>query len=265
MSRDDRYQTFAKLHDRSALLLLPNAWDAASAKVIANAGAKAIATTSVGVATSLGFPDGNRLPRADAIDAVRRIAGAVPVPVTADLEEGFGDTPDEVAETAALAAAAGAVGLNIEDDTHPPERLAARIAAIAARMAKDATPLFINARIDAFLRGHSEPLAETLSRIPLYEAAGASGIFVPGAVQPGDIRTLCAATKLPVNVLTFPGLPPVGDLQGLGVARLSGGGGVHRAAMGVTDRVARAFLAGDLGPMAENGLAGDVFKRVLNS
>ena len=265
MSRSDRHAAFVKLHDRSSLLLLPNAWDAASARIIAHAGAKAIATSSVAVATSLGFPDGNRLPRTDAIDAVRRIALAVSIPVTADLEEGFGETPEDVAETAAQAAEAGAVGLNIEDGTHPPERLAARITAISARMKRDDTPLFINARIDAFLRGHATPLEETLRRIRLYEAAGASGIFVPGAVKPDDIRAITSATKLPVNILTFPGLPPVADLQGLGVARLSGGGGIHRAAMGVTDRAARAFLSGDLGPMAENALDGAVFKQVLNS
>ncbi|MCC6921086.1 MAG: isocitrate lyase/phosphoenolpyruvate mutase family protein [Alphaproteobacteria bacterium] len=243
MSHADRYAAFEKLHDRSALLRLPNAWDAASARIIVHAGAKAVATTSSGVANVLGYPDGNKLPRDMAVDAVARIAAAVDVPVSADIEEGFGDTPEAVAETVARIADAGAVGINIEDAVKPAEILAAKIAAIRKRLG--ATPLYINARIDTWLRGHADPLNEALRRAPLYLAAGASGIFVPGVAKPDEIRAVCAAVKAPINVLLWPGLPSPPELSALGVARLSAGGGITAAAFGATLKAATAFLDQD--------------------
>ena len=264
MSQSDKHAAFVKLHDRSRLLILPNAWDAASARVIAYAGASAIATSSVAVATVLGHADGGHLPKADAIDAVWRIAKSVDVPVSADLEAGFGATPDEAADTAVQAARAGAVGMNMEDEAKDADAYAAKVKASRAALKAADLPFFINARIDVFLRGHDDPLNEAVRRAKLYAEAGADGIFVPAAVKPDEIRTLAAATSLPLNVLHWPGLPPAGDLLALGVARYSAGGGIQRAAVGATERAARAFLAGDAGPMAELGLPADIFKRVVN-
>lgn len=265
MTHADKHAAFVKLHDRSRLLILPNAWDAASARVVAYAGAAAVVTSSSAVATSLGFPDGNRLPRADAIDAVRRIAGSVTVPVSADLEEGFGETPEAVAETVVMAARAGAVGMNLEDAVKPVDWFLSRLRAARAALSSAGLPFFINARIDTFLRGQADPLSDAIARARHYAEAGADGIFVPAAVKPEDIRALSGATDKPLNLLLWPGLPPTAELPGLGVARLSAGGGLQRAALGATERAARAFLAGDNGPMAELGLAADVFKRIVNT
>lgn len=264
MTHADKHAAFVKLHDRSELLILANAWDAASARVIAHAGAKAVATSSVAVATSYGYADGNHLPKADALDAVRRIARSVDVPVSADLEEGFGATPDEVADTAVQAAKAGAVGMNFEDAVKDPHAYAAKLKATRAALKSAGLPFFINARVDTLLRNAPGGLDDAISRAKLYAEAGADGIFVPGAVKPEDIRALAAATPLPLNVLHWPGLPPAGELLALGVARYSAGGGIHRAAIGATERAARAFLAGDAGPMSELGVAADVFKSVVN-
>ncbi len=265
MTPADKHAAFVTLHDRSRLLILPNAWDAASARVIAHAGAPAIATSSVAVATTLGFADGNNVPKADALDFVRRIAGAVNVPVSADLEEGFGATPDEVAHTAVQAARAGAVGMNMEDAAKSPDAYVAKLKTARAALKSAGLPFFINARIDVFLRGHADPLNEALVRARAYAEAGADGLFVPAAVKPDDIRALAAATDKPLNLLLWPGLPPARELLALGVARLSAGGATHRAALGATERAARAFLAGDAGPMGELALAADVFRQVVNT
>jgi 2-methylisocitrate lyase-like PEP mutase family enzyme len=243
MSRADRYAAFAKLHDRSALLRLPNAWDAASARIVVHAGARAVATTSSGVANVLGYPDGNKLPRDMAVAAVARVVKAVDVPVSADIEEGFGDTPEAAAEAVAQFVDTGAVGINLEDGVKPPELLAAKIEAIRRRLAGE--PLYINARIDVWLRGHSDPLNEALRRSELYLQAGASGIFVPGIVKPEDIRTVCQSVNAPINVLLWPALPEPPDLFALGVARLSAGGRITAAAFGATLRAACEFLAED--------------------
>jgi 2-methylisocitrate lyase-like PEP mutase family enzyme len=257
MTRTDRYAAFAKLHDRSELLRLPNAWDAASAKIVVHAGAKAVATTSSGVANVLGYPDGNKLPRDMAVSAVARVVKAVEVPVTADIEEGFGETPDAVAETIAQIVDAGAVGINIEDGVKPPELLAGKIEAARKRLAGE--PLYINARIDVWLRGHADPLNEALRRVELYLKAGASGIFVPGIAKPDDIRTVCKAVNAPINVLLWPGLPGPSELFELGVARLSAGGGVTAAAFGATFKAANAFLnQDDYATVRENALPRDI-------
>lgn len=264
MTHADKHAAFVKLHDRSSLLILPNAWDAASARVVVHAGAKAVASSSVAVATSLGFPDGNHLPKADALDAVRRMSKAVDVPMSADLEEGFGETPDDVTDTTVQAARAGAVGMNLEDAVKSPEAFAAKLRAIRAALKAAGVPFFINARIDTMLRNAPGGLDDAIARAKLYAEAGADGIFVPGVVKPDDIRELAAATPLPLNLLHWPGLPPVGELLGLGVARFSAGGGIHRTALGATERAARAFMSGDPSPMGDLALAADVFKRVVN-
>lgn len=238
---------FRSLHDGATVLALPNAWDVASARLVEEAGAAAIATTSAGVAWSLGAPDGNRLDRDRAVDLIARIVAAVDVPVSADIEGGFADSADGVADTIRAVLAAGAVGVNLEDADHtgagpllPADEQAERIAA-AREAAGDG--LFLNARIDTYLRGLADPLPETLDRAAAYLRAGADGIFVPGVVDPDTIATLVAGIAAPLNVLAGPGAPPVPELAKLGVARVSLGSSVAQAAYAAVSRAARELLA----------------------
>lgn len=228
-----------------APLLLPNAWDVASALVIEQAGATAVATTSAGVAWSLGSPDGDALDRDRAIDLIARLAGAVRVPVTADIEGGFADTAEGVGETVAAVIAAGAVGVNLEDGTRSPMEQSGRIAAARAAADKSGIPLYLNARIDTFLFGLGEEsgrLQETIGRMHAYVGAGASGVFVPGVTDPETIAALVAAVDVPLNLLVGPGAPAVAELAALGVARISLGGGVAGAAYAVARRATQELL-----------------------
>lgn len=265
MTRADRHAAFARLHDRSSLFILPNAWDAASARLIADVGAKAIATTSSGVANVLGYPDGNKLPVTLVIEAIQRVVAAVEIPVTADIEEGFSENPSDVADLVSAVAEAGAVGINLEDGVKPPELLVAKIEAIRARLDATGTPLFINARVDPYLRGHETPLKEALRRAPHYLKAGANGIFVPFISKPDEIRTLCTEVAAPVNVLLRPGLPPAAELFQLGVARFSAGHMIYSAAMGFVRKAAQGFLeTGETGPIFENAMPREVSQRLFS-
>jgi 2-methylisocitrate lyase-like PEP mutase family enzyme len=247
---------FHDLH-RSGLLILPNAWDAGSAALMRSLGARAIATTSAGCAWSLGWPDGDALPTARAVqmcaDVVRAAQG---LPVSVDFEGGYSDDPAEVAATAKQLVEAGAQGINIEDGGGSPEALAAKIAAIRAAVG-DA--LFINARCDVWLRGVGAPetrVAEALRRGAIYQAAGADGLFAPGLVDPDGIAELTAGTALPVNLLAYPGLPGASELERLGVRRLSAGSGLASAAYGRTAALARGFLQdGASEPLGEDALS----------
>lgn len=227
------------LHDPRRPLALSNVWDVGSALVAQAAGARALATTSAGVAWSLGVRDGDHLDRTRAVAVVAAVAAAVSVPVSADIEGGYADEPDGVERTVAEVIGAGAVGINIEDGARSPEDAAARIA--AARRAADAAgvPLFVNARTDVYLAGIGAPegrLAETLARAARYVEAGADGVFVPGVVDGGTIAALADGIAAPVNVLAEPGAPSVGELGRLGVARVSLGSCVVRAAYAVVQR-----------------------------
>jgi 2-methylisocitrate lyase-like PEP mutase family enzyme len=211
-TRPDQARRFRSLHTSSRPLALANAWDVASARVIEAAGAPAIATTSAGVAWSLGSPDGDALTRERALELISRISAAVAVPVTADIEGGYGQDAADVAKTVTGVLAAGAVGVNIEDGTRPPGELAARLA--AARQAADraGADLFLNARIDTYLFGLGDPdtrLAETLDRARRYVDAGADGIFVPGVTDTTTIAALARAILVPLNVMAGPGAPKV--------------------------------------------------------
>ncbi|MGQ4435104.1 isocitrate lyase/PEP mutase family protein [Streptomyces sp. SAS_260] len=244
----DRALAFRALHVPGRPLVLPNAWDAASARIVEDTGAPAVATTSAGVAWALGVPDGDLLGRERAVAAVARIAGSVAVPVSADIESGFAEDPAGVADTVRAVLAAGAVGVNIEDALYggegvlrPVAEQAERIA--AAREAADAegVPLFVNARIDTLLRG-AGGVDATLERAAAFRAAGADGIFVPGTVEPGTVKELADGIDAPLNVLVGPGAPPVAELAALGVARVSAGSSVALAAYAVVRRAARELL-----------------------
>ncbi|MFJ8079573.1 isocitrate lyase/phosphoenolpyruvate mutase family protein [Streptomyces sp. NPDC096205] len=241
---------FRALHVPGRPLVLPNAWDLASARLVEDAGAAAVATTSAGLAWALGTADGDRLERDRALGAVAGIAAAARVPVTADIESGYAADAAGVGDTVRAVIAAGAVGVNIEDALYEPgagplrpvAEQAERIA--AAREAADAegVPLFVNARIDTFLRG-AGGVDLTLERAAAFVAAGADGIFVPGAVDPGTVKLLADGIDAPLNVMAGPGAPSVAELAALGVARVSVGAGLALTVHALTRRAARELLA----------------------
>ncbi|MGI5195783.1 isocitrate lyase/PEP mutase family protein [Streptomyces sp. CA-288835] len=242
VTQPDNARLFRSLHTPTEPLALANAWDVASALVIEAAGASAIATTSAGVAWSLGCPDGDILPRDRALELIGRIVAAVAVPVTADIEGGYGKNAADVAETIAGVLAAGAVGVNIEDGTRPPTELAARLATARQTADRTGADLFLNARIDTFLSGPGDPdtrLKETLSRAHMYVDAGADGIFVPGVTDTATIAALARDISVPLNVMAGPGTPTVAELGALGVARVSLGSGVAQVAYAAARRAAK--------------------------
>ena len=262
-------RTFHTLHTADEVLCLANAWDVATARLVEAAGASAIATTSAGVAWSLGTADGDRLDRAVAIDRIREIAAVTDLPVTADVESGYSIDADGVGETVREVIAAGAVGVNIEDATHdnggPLRDLADQSARIAAaREAADAlgVPLYVNARSDTYLAAvgpESGRLAETLDRAAGFVAAGADGVFVPGVKDPEIIRALAEGIDAPLNILVGPGSPSVSELRDLGVARVSLGSTIVRAAYALVRRGAsELFDAGTYSSLADELPYGEV-------
>jgi 2-methylisocitrate lyase-like PEP mutase family enzyme len=256
-------EVFRSLHG-SGVLVLPNAWDAGSAAVIAAAGAQAIATTSGGVAWSLGRTDGHGLSRDEMADQVRRIAAAVNVPVTADIEGGYGATPEDVARTVELVVAAGAVGVNIEDSGAPGGGLfdaqaqAERLTAARAAAERAGLPgLVINVRTDVFLFGIGEPegrLDDVITRAVAYAAAGADSLFVPGLTDLETLSLLVKSTSLPVNVMAGPGAPTVAEFTAAGVRRVSLGTAVAQAAYAVAQRAAVEALTDGTYAALDGGL-----------
>jgi 2-methylisocitrate lyase-like PEP mutase family enzyme len=248
----DRAARFLRLHQGPRILLLPNAWDAASARLLEEAGCSAVATTSAGLAHSLGFPDGERAPFPEVIAAIARIVRVVRVPVTTDLETGFGKTPEEVARNCRAAAQAGSVGVNLEDGSLEGDRplidvaLACdKIQAVREAVAGAGLALVINARTDVYLRGVGEletRLAEAIRRCQAYRAAGADCLFVPGVTDPETIGRLAREVGGPLNILAGPAAPPVAELSRLGVARVSLGSGPMRATLGLLRSIAMELL-----------------------
>ncbi|MFF1296742.1 MULTISPECIES: isocitrate lyase/phosphoenolpyruvate mutase family protein [unclassified Streptomyces] len=261
ISLRDRALAFHALHVPGRPLVLPNAWDIASARVVEDAGAAAVATTSAGLAWALGAADGDRVERERVLGVVADIVAAVGVPVSADVESGYAEDPAGVAATVRAVLAAGAVGVNIEDALYgegagPLRDVAAQAERIAAaREAADAegVPLFVNARIDTFLRGAGD-VDVTLERAAAFRAAGADGIFVPGAVDPGTVKLLVDGIDGPLNVMVGPGAPPVAELAALGVARVSAGSGIAQAALALVHRAARELLGAGTYESLEGGL-----------
>lgn len=230
---------FHALHHGPEILILPNAWDGASAVVLAAAGFPALATTSAGIAFARGYPDGEAIGRAEMIAEVKRIVDLVAVPVTADLEAGYGPAPEDVAETVRQAIAAGAVGCNLEDGTGRKERplldLDRAVERIrAARATADAAGLefVINARTDVYLARAAEgaaALKEAVRRANAYAEAGARSLFVPAVSDRPTIAALTREIAGPVNILAGFATPPLSELKALGVARVSIGGSLARA------------------------------------
>ena len=249
---------FRQLH-QAGLLVLANVWDAGTARLVESLGAKAIATTSAGVAWSHGYADGDRLPPGVLAAAVAEITRVIHVPLSVDFEGGYSTDPALVGEHLAPVIGAGAVGINLEDGIGSVDLLCAKIEQVKRTASRLGIDLFVNARADTYLR-NSVPverrLAETLARSARYRAAGADGIFVPGVVDSAEIRTIAAEAGLPLNVLARPRLPSAAGLAALGVRRLSAGSGLPEVAYGRTAALAAEFLrTGASAPLGEGAMA----------
>jgi 2-methylisocitrate lyase-like PEP mutase family enzyme len=244
------------LHHGPKILVLPNAWDCASARIFEELSFPAIATTSAGVAFSLGYADGQNIPGKEMLAAVAKIARSVDVPVTADLEGGYGD----IAETAAALLESGAVGLNLEDILgQGPESLASideQVSRIAA--VRKTGPVVINARTDLYLLeigDASTRFDRACERLKAYRDAGADCLFIPGVVTEDLIARFVQALEFPINILAVAGTPSAARLEALGVARISVGSGMMRSAMGHTRRIAEALKStGEFGKMIEGSI-----------
>lgn len=235
---------FRALH-ADGLLILPNAWDAGSARLVQSLGAKAIATTSAGVAWAHGYPDGDQLPLHLMLATLASIARVVDVPISVDMEGGFASEPAGVGEAVAEVIDAGGIGINIEDGGGSPEQLCAKIERAKDAGERRGVALFVNARCDVYLRGLAPPegrVAETIARGRRYREAGADGFFAPGVIAAEEIRAMARGVALPLNVLAQPSLPHAAELAALGVRRLSAGSGIHQAAFGRARELVTAFL-----------------------
>jgi 2-methylisocitrate lyase-like PEP mutase family enzyme len=241
-----------RLHHGSRILVLANAWDVISARIVEEIGFPAIATTSAGVAATLGYPDGQRVSCEEMLNVVGRIARAVQVPVTADMEAGYGSTPADMAETARALIDAGAVGLNLEDMTGDGESSQVelglqleKISAIREASAALKVPLVINARTDIYMTpiGPAETRFErTVERLRAYAGAGTDCVFAPAVKDPETIEKLVKAVGAPLNILLTPGAPNLNELERLGVARASIGSGLMRTTLGTARSVAKAMF-----------------------
>ena len=235
---------FHALH--TDFLILPNAWDVASAKVMELAGAKAIATTSAGVAWAHGFADGHHLPFAKLVTTIEEIARVVAVPISADAEAGYADDPRQVGENIAALIGAGAAGINIEDGKSPHELHLRKIEAAREAAIRAGVNLYINARTDVYLKQlvpAEQAVAETTRRGRACKEAGASGLFVPFAVKGEEIKAIAEAVDMPLNIISWAGVPNAASLKALGARRLSAGTKIASAALRAAREAAADFLA----------------------
>jgi 2-methylisocitrate lyase-like PEP mutase family enzyme len=257
----DRAEAFRLLHERTEPLLLPNPWDVGSARLLASLGFAALATTSSGFAATLGRLDGS-VSRTEAIEHAAAVVAATDLPVSADLENGFGDEPVEVERTVRLAVRAGLAGCSIEDFTgradqpiYPAGPAAERIAAAAEVAHAGPTRLVLTGRAENYLHGHPD-LADTISRLQAYQEAGADVLYAPGLRDLADIRALVGSVDRPVNVLIMPDGPTVAELADAGVRRISIGGRFAFAALGAVVEAAHELLGGGFAEFAARAAIG---------
>ena len=263
-------EALLSMHHRGRVLVFANAWDVASARVLESCGAEAIATSSAGVAFALGYPDGEKISRREMLQMVGRICGAVEIPVTADVEAGYGRGPEDAAETARAVIEAGAVGVNLEDGTGEPQHplvdlslAAAKVAAVREAAGRAGVPLVLNARTDVYLDQVGPPESrfdEALRRAISFRDAGADCIFLPGVKDAETIRAFARELRCPINILAGPGVPSLPELQKLGVARVSLGSKPMLAAVSTLRRLWQELQ----GPGTYTGLAGALTHAEMN-
>jgi len=251
-ARAEKAEQFRKMHAGPRILALPNAWDAVSARILEEAGHPAIATSSAAVAFSLGYPDGQRISRNEMLEVVGRIARAVRVPVTADMESGYGTTVKDMSETAKAVVAAGAIGMNLEDVTGDDEGSHVEISlqkekirAIREASSSLGVPLVLNARTDIYLMPIGEEstrFERTVERLRAYRQAGADCVFAPGVSDRDTIAKLVKAVAAPLNILASTDCPSLAELEKMGVARVSAGSSVMRATLGLVRRIAKDWM-----------------------
>jgi 2-methylisocitrate lyase-like PEP mutase family enzyme len=248
----EKAEKFRKLHRGPRLLLLPNAWDVASARILEECGHPAIATSSAAVAYSLGYADGQRISRGEMLEVAGRIARAANIPVTADLEAGYGTTPKDMADTVKAAIAAGIIGMNLEDVTGDDESSLVdlplqmeKIRAIREAASSAGVPFVLNARTDIYLMPigpQATRFDRTVERLRAYREAGADCLFAPGVHDLETIQKLVKAIEAPLNILANPACPPIAEMEKIGVARVSAGSSIMRAAMGLVQRIGKEML-----------------------
>lgn len=241
MTPSERARSLHALHVRGEPLVLYNIWDAGSARAVAAAGARAVATGSWSVAAAQGYDDGEAIPLDMLVFIASRIAASVDLPLTVDFEGGYAAAPDDLVATTTAILRTGAVGVNFEDrivqgeGLYPPQEQSRRIAALRAAADAFGVPLFINARTDVFLASepatHASLVESAIARCDAYAQAGADGFFVPGLVAPDLIARVCAGCALPINVMATGSTPPTSALARIGVARISHGPRPFRQAM----------------------------------
>ncbi len=245
-----RAERFRALHDRRRLLLLPNAWDAGSAALFGSLGFEAVATTSGGVAWSLGYADGEDMPLEEVLAATRRMVRATERPLSVDFEAGFGATPSDVQDSVRALIATGIAGLNIEDGIHhqslrSQDDAAARVGAARAAAAAAGVPIVVNARVDVWALDDQVDAAtrhaEAVRRARAYLAAGADCIYPIGLTEPTAVAKLVAELDAPVNIMGRSGLPDLSQLEGIGVARVSLGTRLATLAWSAAHEAARAL------------------------
>ena len=249
-----RAEAFHELHQGPQVLVLPNAWDAASAALMQDAGAPAVATSSAAVAWAHGYPDGDDLPTDKLIATLSEIARVISVPLTADIEGGYSDDLETLGRTIAQVIDAGAVGINLEDGRRDPTLHARKVEAARKAADRSGVKLFINARSDVVLKRLLEgeaAMQEMIRRAALYRDAGADGFFAPWVSEPEQIRTLTSSIALPLNIMGWPGVPPASELQALGVRRVSSATHLFRAAFGPLKQAIETYLRqGDVSSLA---------------
>jgi len=245
-------EQFRKLHHGPRLLFLPNAWDVVSARILEECGHPAIATSSAAVAFSLGYPDGQHISRDEMLEVAGRIARAVEIPVTADLEAGYGTTVKDMVETVKAAIAAGVIGMNLEDITGDDESSfvdlplqVEKIRAICETAKSLGVSFVLNARTDIYLMPigpEATRFERTVERLRAYRDAGATCLFAPGLYHRETIAKLVKAVEAPINILANPACPPMAELENIGVARVTAGSGIMRAALGLVRRIGKDML-----------------------
>ncbi|MGA2715881.1 MAG: isocitrate lyase/phosphoenolpyruvate mutase family protein [Bryobacteraceae bacterium] len=268
MDQKAKAELFRRLHSGPGILVLPNAWDAISARIIETEGFPAIATSSAGVAGVLGYPDGQLIPRSEMLFLIGKIAHAVRLPVTADVEAGY----DDPAQTARDVVESGAVGMNLEDmvdhELIPLDQQLETIRTVIAAANDSGVPLVLNARTDIVLAKHGDESTRfdrAVERLNAFHAAGADCLFAPGVVDAETIGRLVSALKGPLNILAMVGTPSIPELKRLGVKRVSLGSGTSRVALGALQRFARQIRdEGTLTPLATEAVSYADVQRLLS-